>query len=60
MLSTTQAAAKLRLSARRVRALAEAGLLQGEQTTSGWIFTEDDIENYRPQKTGRPKKNKLK
>lgn len=57
LLTTDDMAARLNVSARRVRALARARNVGWQVSRGTWIFRPDDIEKLRPYTAGRPRKS---
>jgi excisionase family DNA binding protein len=55
LLTTAQAAKKLKVSARRVIALIEAGRLPATKLGQIWVVEEKDLKIVRDRKPGRPK-----
>ena len=55
MLTTKQAAARLNISIRRVRALIYAGRLPATKAGRDWLITEQDLADYTPRPAGRPR-----
>jgi excisionase family DNA binding protein len=60
MLTTTQAAARLGISQRRVTALIKAGRLPATKFGRDWTIKESDLLKVKERKQGRPKKEKSK
>ena len=56
MLTVTQAAAALGLSARRVRALIAAGRLPAVKPGHDWLIQAKDLAAIQNRKPGRPRK----
>jgi len=54
--TTTEAAARLGLTPRRVRALCAAGHLPAAKVGRDWIIAQADLDAFRPRKAGRPPK----
>lgn len=55
-LTTTQAAERLGISTRRVRALISAGQLPAKRIGRDWLISERDLGTVQDRKPGRPKK----
>lgn len=55
LLTTDDAARILGVTPRRVRALAGKRKI-GRRLSGVWVFTADEVEQLRPGKVGRPKK----
>jgi len=55
LLDTKTAAAKLGISAARLRQHRLAGRISGLKLGSGWAFTEKEVNNFKPRPNGRPK-----
>ena len=53
MLTTHEAAAKLDLSYWHFMHLVEAGRIQGIRVVDRWLFSPDDLDNYRRSKFGQ-------
>jgi len=53
LLNTEDMAARLDVSARRVRALAKARNIGWQVSRGTWVFTPDDVERLRPGPAGR-------
>jgi len=60
LLTTRQAAERLNISLRRVRALIEAGRLPSQQYGRDHLINEADLELVRERKPGRPTKEQSK
>jgi excisionase family DNA binding protein len=58
LLTTREAAEKLNISMRRVRALIEAGQLPSKQYGRDHLIKESDLKLVEDRKPGRPPKNK--
>ena len=56
ILTTEEAAKKLGISARRVRALIESGALPAQLLGKTWIIQSDDLAKVKHRPTGRPTK----
>jgi excisionase family DNA binding protein len=59
-LTTNEVAEKLGVSARRVRAMIQAGSLPGEKKGRDYLIKEKDLALVRHRKPGRPKKEGVK
>lgn len=59
-LTTTQAAAELGISPRRVRSLLQAGRLAGEMVAGVWLVTRASVEKWRPLPQGWQKGRRRK
>ena len=57
-LSTTQAAARLGVSIRRVQALIKSGDLPAVKFGRDWQIKERDVTRFSPRPVGRPRKEK--
>ena len=55
-LTTPEAAERLQVTPRRVRALIEAGKLPAKQYGRDWIIDENDLQFVEQRKPGRPTK----
>jgi len=55
MLTTTEAAARLGISTRRVRVLAEQGRIRGEKVGRDWVLDEESVAGFHRQPPGRPR-----
>lgn len=53
LLTTEQAAARLGVSPRRVRAMIAAGRLAAQQVGRDWLISPEAIRDYRPGRPGR-------
>ena len=58
LLSTAQAAKKLKITPQRVRVLIDEGRLPATQVGRAYIINSEDLELVRVRKTGRPPKEK--
>ena len=58
LLTVTQAAAHLGVSARRVRVFCAQGRIKATRLTSGWVILADDLNDYQPGPVGYPKGRK--
>jgi excisionase family DNA binding protein len=58
LIGTTEAARRLGVSARRVAAMIEQGILKAEKVGSTWIIDETELKRFAQQerKPGRPRK----
>lgn len=56
LLTTTEAAARLSLTAGRIRQLARDGSLKGQRVGRDWLFTERDLTAFQRPERGRPRK----
>lgn len=59
MIGTTEIAARLGVSAERVRALIKTGRLPAQKLGRDWFAQEKDLELVKNRKPGRPRKNLL-
>ena len=59
MIGTTEIAARLGVSAERVRALIKTGRLPAQKLGRDWFAQEKDLELVKNRKPGRPRKNIL-
>ncbi len=55
-LTTPEAAERLKVTPRRVRALIEAGKLPAKQYGRDWIINESDLQFVEERRPGRPAK----
>lgn len=55
MITTTQAARKLGVSERRVRALIKGGRIKANRFGRVWAILEESLEAVKYRKSGRPK-----
>lgn len=55
-LTTPEAADRLKVTPRRVRALIEAGKLPAKQYGRDWIINESDLQLVEERRPGRPAK----
>lgn len=55
LLSTKEAAERLGVTTARIRQLVQSGRLKGQKVGRDLVFTAEEIENFKPQKAGRPK-----
>ncbi len=60
LITTREAAAKLNVSMRRVRALIESGNLPSQQYGRDHLIKESDLELVKDRKPGRPAKKLAK
>ena len=56
LVTVTEAALELGISARRVRAIIQAGRLPAQMMGRTWVIKEKDLEKVRDRKPGRPRK----
>jgi len=59
MIGTTEIAARLGVSAERVRALIKTGRLPAQKLGRDWFAQEKDLELVKNRKPGRPRKTTL-
>lgn len=57
LFDTKQAAKRLGISERRIRALCEAGRL-GVQVAGRWVIMDNELQKFRSQPPGRPRRKK--
>lgn len=57
MITTKQASIILNITQQRVRMLIKAGKLKAEQIGRDYNINQTSLNNYKPGKTGRPKKD---
>ena len=57
-ITTSEAAAELHVSRRRVQALIKSGRLAAERVGRDWLIEERALRQMRPRKVGRPRKDK--
>lgn len=57
MITTKQASIQLNITQQRVRMLIKAGKLKAKQYDKTWIIDKESLNNYKPGKIGRPKKD---
>ncbi len=60
LLTVSEAAKELNISARRVHALISAGRLPAEKLGSYYVIQRNDLELVRERSVGRPKKDATK
>ena len=58
MIGTTEAAARLRISPERVRALIKAGRLPAQKLGRDWFVDEKNLGLVKNRKPGRPRKSR--
>jgi len=56
LLTTTEAASRLGITPRRVRALIAAGRLDAERIGRDWLIADDALTAVTTRKVGRPRK----
>lgn len=55
-ITTTDAAARLNVTVRRVQALIKAGRLPAHRIGRDWLISTDDLARVQDRKPGRPKR----
>lgn len=60
MITTSQAAAHLGITPRRVLALIKAGRLPAQKFGRDWMIDPKDLDKVKERKQGRPKKERQK
>jgi excisionase family DNA binding protein len=56
LLSTSQAAKLLGISAKRVRVLVAAGRLKAQKIGNSWVIPQESLRAVRVRKPGRPRR----